>query len=77
MMKNGFDEQIKYVFKKAYVTNDGSIPEGTEIILLRGNVFINGGMADPYSRHLLLDIIRDKAKCGEYLMRMKIIGNKV
>ena len=77
MTENGFDEQIKYVFKKAYVTNEGTIPEGTEIILLRGNVFINGGMADGYSRHLLLGIVNDKAKCGEYLMRMKIIGNKV
>lgn len=77
MMENGFDEQIKYVFKKAYVTSEGTIPEGTEIILLRGNIFINGGLADLYSRHLLLGVIRDKAKCGEYLKRVQIIGNKV
>lgn len=71
------DEQRKYVFKKAYQTDAGVIPEGTEIILFRGWVYVNGGMADDYSRGLISSIIRDKKKRDEYLVQMKIIPNKV
>jgi hypothetical protein len=72
-----FDEQIKYVFKKAYTVDYGTIPEGTEIILMRGWVYINGGMADDYSRGLIMNIINNPKKRDEYLVRMKIIGNKI
>ena len=72
-----FDEQVKYVFKKAYNMEYGTIPEGTEIILFRGWVYINGGMADDYSQGLIMSIINNKNKRDEYLVRMKIIGNKV
>ena len=72
-----FDEQKKYVFKKAYVMEAGTIPEGTEIILFRGFVYINGGMADEYSQSLIMSIVNNKNKCKEYLTQMKIIGNKV
>ena len=71
------NEQRKYVFKKAYVTESGTIPEGTEIILFRGLVHINGGMADQYSQGLIMSIVNDKKKYNEYLTRMQIIGNKV
>ena len=74
---NGFDEQVKYVFKKAYETSIGTIPEGTEIILFRDWVYVNGGMADEYSRGLIMSIVNNKRKCDEYLVRMKIIGNKI
>lgn len=71
------NEQKKYVFKKAYVMNAGTIPEGTEIILFRGFVYINGGMADNYSQGLIMSIVNDKKKREEYLVQMKLIGNKV
>lgn len=71
------NEQRKYVFKKAYTIEAGTIPEGTEIILFRGFVYINGGMADQYSQGLIMSIVNDKKKCDEYLTRMQIIGNKV
>lgn len=73
----GIDKQIKYVFRKEYVGENGSIPEGTEIILFRGLVYINGGMADDYSRGFIMSIINDKRKCNEYLVRVGIIGNKI
>ena len=71
------NEQKKYVFKKSYVMEAGTIPEGTEIILFRGFVYINGGMADEYSQHLIMRIIADERKRNEYLVPMRIIGNKV
>lgn len=71
------NEQKKYVFKKAYVMDAGTIPEGTEIILFRGFVYINGGMADNYSQGLIMSIINNEKKRNEYLQQMKIIGNKV
>lgn len=72
-----FDEQIKYVFRKPYVIDSGTIPEGSEVILFRGWVYINGGMADEYSRGLIMSIVNNKQKRDEYLVRVKIIGNKV
>ena len=71
------NEQKKYVFKKAYQTKSGTIPEGTEIILFRGLVYINGGMADNYSSGLIMHIVSNEKKREEYLTRMKIINNKV
>lgn len=71
------NEQRKYVFKKAYVMDAGTIPEGTEIILFRGFVYINGGMADEYSQGLIMSIVNNEKKRDEYLTRMKIIGNKI
>lgn len=72
-----FDEQIKYVFRKSYETEHGTVPEGTEIILFRGLIYINGGMADDYSQGLITSIINNKKKCNEYLVRMQIIGNQL
>ena len=71
------NEQKKYVFKKAYQTEAGTIPEGTEIILFRGFVYINGGMADNFSRGLIMNIISNEKKRDEYLTPMKIINNKL
>ena len=71
------NEQRKYVFIKEYVTDNGTIPEGTEIILFRGLVYINGGMADPYSSHLIMNIISDKKKSKEYLKQGILINNQL
>ena len=71
------NEQKKYVFKKAYRIEAGTIPEGTEIILFRGFVYINGGMADNYSSGLIMSIVNDKRKSDEYLQPMRLINNKL
>ena len=71
------DEQKKYVFRKAYTTENGTIPEGTEIILFRGWSYINGGLADNYSNGLIMSILNDPKKRKEYLVQMRIIPNKV
>jgi len=71
------NEQRKYVFTKAYTTENGTIPEGTEIILFRGWSYINGGLADNYSNGLIMSILNDPKKRKEYLVQMQIIANKV
>ena len=71
------NEQRKYVFKKAYETEHGTIPEGTEIILFRGWSYINGGLADQYSNTLIMNILKDARKRDEYLVQMQLIPNKV
>lgn len=65
-----FEDQIKYVFKKPYSVEAGTIPEGTEIIYWHGDVFVNGGMCDAYSRTLLLNLINNPEKSKEYLKKM-------
>ena len=72
-----FDEQVKYVFKRPYENEHGVIPEGTEIVLLRGFVYVNGGMGDEYSQGLIKSIVNNKQLRENYLTRMQIIGNKV
>ena len=71
------DEQRKYVFKIPYETNNGTIPEGTEIILFHGCVYVNGGLCTNYASKMLLIIINNEALRDKYLVRMKIINNKI
>lgn len=34
----------KFILLKPYVTNEGTIPEGSDIIIFRGQVYVNGGV---------------------------------
>lgn len=71
------DEQKKYVFKKAYESKSGTIPEGSEVILFHGQVYFNGGMCTPFYQNMLNELIANKKFCNEYLQEMKIINNKL
>lgn len=71
------NEQKRYVFKKPYSNEYGTIPEGTEVNLFRGFIYINGGMCDSYSKGLLSHILADEKLRNEYLQPMKIINNQV
>lgn len=71
------NDQQKYVFKEAYTSQHGTIPEGTEIILFHGCVYANGGMCDSYSSKLLMNIVSDERLRNKYLIKMKVISNKL
>lgn len=71
------NEQKRYVFKKAYTNNYGTIPEGTEVNLFRGFIYINGGMCDSYSEGLISHILSNEKLKNEYLQQMKIINNQI
>ena len=69
--------QKKYIFVKEYQGQEGRIPQGTEIIIFRGFVYMNGGMVHPAYQKILLGIItNDKLKI-EYLREVRVINNKI
>jgi hypothetical protein len=70
-------KQVKYIFKKAYVTAEGKIPEGSDIILFRDVIYLNGGMIHPAYQALLRNIIETPSLRHEYLKEAPIIHNKI
>lgn len=66
----------KYIFIKPYTTEQGTIPEGSDIIFFRGRVFINGGMCHPAYESILRNIVEDDALHKEYLKDFKIEKNE-
>lgn len=73
----GLNEQKKFVFKKAYEGHTGTIAEGSEICLVHGCVYFNGGLVDEGSAKFLLSLINNSKAKGEYLTEMKVLQNKV
>ena len=71
------NKQVKYVFKEAYQTQEGKIPQGSELIIFRNTVYLNGGMVHPAYQKLLIGIVNDKTKKDKYLKELPIIHNKV
>lgn len=70
-------KQVKYVFIKEFKAQDGNIPQGTEIILFRGFVYMNGGMVHPAYNNILMNIINNPKLHNEYLREVNIIHNKL
>ena len=70
-------EQVKYVFIKEFKTQDGNIPQGTEIILFRGFVYMNGRMVHPAYNNILMNIINNPKLHNEYLREVNIIYNTI
>ena len=69
--------QKKYVFKKAYIVDEGTIPEGSDIILFRDIVYLNGGMIHPAYQEMLRKIVDTPSLRHEYLKEVPIIHNKI
>ena len=67
----------KFIFIKPFKTKEGVIPEGSEIILFRGNVYMNGGLLHPVYNSMILNIINDNKLKNEYLIETEIIPNKI
>lgn len=70
-------EQRKYVFKKPYLSQEGTIPEGSEIILFRETIYLNGGMVHPAYQSMLRRIVNNPTLKEQYLKEVAIIKNKV
>lgn len=67
----------KYIFIKPFKTNEGVIPEGSEIIIFRGNVYMNGGLLHPAYNNMIMNIINNPKLRKEYLREAEIIANKI
>ena len=70
-------EQEKYVFKKPYTVDEGTILEGSDIIIFRGVVYLNGGMIHPAYQEIIRKIVDTPTLKEKYLKEVPIINNKV
>lgn len=66
----------KYVFIKPYVTSQGTIPQGSDIVLFRGLVYINGGICMGAYASTLRNIVEDETLHKEYLKDVIIHKNE-
>lgn len=70
-------EQKKYVFKIPFVVDEGTIPEGSEIIVFRDIIYLNGGMIHPAYQEMLRKIVDTPSLNEKYLKELRIIQNKL
>ena len=66
------DEKVKYIFKKDYVTDHGTLFENSEIRFFRGGVYYDGGLVPSGYAKELVDIIKDDKLREEYLKVIKL-----
>lgn len=69
--------QKKYAFKIPFVVDEGTIPEGSEIIVFRDIIYLNGGMIHPAYQELLRKIVDTPSLNEKYLKELQIISNKI
>ena len=62
----------KYVLIKPYEAGEGTLPEGSEIIYFRGQVWVNGGPVPSSYNKMFLDLIKNP----EYVRKVKINKNE-
>lgn len=67
----------KYIFKKDYATDEGIIRQGSELVLFRGLIYLNGGIILPAYQKFLLKILETPQLRKEYLLEEEIIENKI
>lgn len=67
----------KWIFIKPYNNNEGIIPEGTELMFFRGQIYMNGGLIEPSYQQFLKKFIEDNNLSREYLKKVKLFKNKV
>ena len=61
----------KYVLIKPYECSYGTLPEGSEIIYFRGQVWVNGGPVPPSYNNMFIDLIKRQ----EYVRKVEIQKN--
>lgn len=71
------NEQKQYEFKKDYVCNGGTIQQGSILVLMRGMVFLNGGMLDSSGTRFFIKMLNNQKLKDEYLRETHQIYNKV
>ena len=67
----------KFRFKKDYKCAEGTVEAGRELMVLRGAVYLDGGMIMPGYQREFLRLIEDEKLRNEYLQEERIIYNKV
>lgn len=62
----------KYVLIKPYECQYGKLPEGSEIIYFRGQMWVNGGPIPPSYNYMFQELIKD----SNYVRKVKIHKNQ-
>jgi len=71
------DEKTRYIFKKSYTCQMGTIAEGREITLFRGILYIDGVIIpEPYASDIR-KLFSDEKFVKEYIRTENVIKNKV
>ena len=66
-----------YTFIKEWSCPNGTIPVGSEIRLMHGCVYFNGGLQSHYYTNMFLSLITNEEKNGfKYLQPNGVIYNK-
>ena len=60
----------KFRFKKVFECEEGTIHEGSEIVLMRDTMYFDGGMVNPAYYGVLMGIINNPKLFKEYLVEM-------
>lgn len=63
----------KYVLIKPFECQYGTLPEGTEIIGFRGQIYVNGGPVPSTFNSIFLNLIKD----AEYVRKVKLTKNQI
>lgn len=71
------NQQKRYIFKKPYTVKAGTIPEGSQLDVVHGTFYFNGGMADNYSTGLFKHILENPQLKNDYLQEVTIPINKI
>lgn len=62
----------KYRFKKEFNCTEGTIHEGSEIVLIGDRMYFDGGMVNPAYYGIIMDIINTPRIRNEYLVEMRV-----
>lgn len=72
------DDYRRYRFVKEYIkSKNEKIPVNSEITVMNGRVFFNGGMTTPLFTKFFLDLIEVEKKNPNFLKEVPIPYNKV
>ena len=73
-----YDDYKRYRFVKEYKKSETEkIPVGSEVTIMNGRVYFNGGMTTPLFTKFFLDLIELEKKNSNYLKEVPIPYNKV
>lgn len=65
----------RFVFQKPYNMNGGIIQIGSELVVVNGIIYYNGGMLEPVYQIEFKDLIMKELKKPYYLKQLPIINN--
>ena len=76
-MEPNVDTMEKWVVVKECPISGGSLPVNTEIHLVHGCIYVNGGLMEPFYQREFLSLLNSERKKNNYLRKLKNIYNQL